>query len=213
MAIQLDDAVDCSNFLRPQFDFVFLFDHSQARKKDGALDANNMSLSFGGAQPRMRSSTIDAGSLGPFQSIFSIGDQQSMVIKDDNPGPWWIVSNKLLDKQKHDTPDTSGCSKIVQQTCSELPKALLEEAGLTIESNCPLNERKEISVRHGLSLTLQKVFITKGWVGKPKGLHQVLWERGWIDESQCKELTNKEGYKILSTSCYTLNGKKNPRQP
>jgi hypothetical protein len=44
MAIQLEDAVDCSNFLRPQFDFVFLFDHSQghARKKDGVLDANNM---------------------------------------------------------------------------------------------------------------------------------------------------------------------------
>ncbi len=116
MAIHLEDAVDCLNFLRPQFDFVFLFDHSQghARKKDGALDANNMSRSFGGAQPKLRSSTIDAGCLGPFQSIFSIGDQQSMVFKDGDPGPWWIVSNELLNKQKHDTPDTSGRSKIVR---------------------------------------------------------------------------------------------------
>ena len=126
----------------------------------------------------MRSSTIDAGCLGPFQSISSIGDQQSMVFKDGDPGPWWIVSNELLDKRKHDTPDTSGRSKIVQRTRSELAKALLEEAGIAIESNRPLNELKEISVRHGLSLTRQKIFITEGWVGKPKGLLQVLWERG-----------------------------------
>jgi hypothetical protein len=61
-----------------------------------------------------------------------------------------------------------------------------------------------------VSLTRQKIFITKGWVGKPKGLLQVLWEQGWIDESHCKKSTNKEGYKVLNTSCYTLNGKKNP---
>jgi hypothetical protein len=74
-----------------------------------------------------------------------------MIFKDDDPGPWWIVSNKLLNKQKHDTPDTSGRSKIVQRTRSELAKALLEEAGITIESNDrPLNELKEICVQHGL---------------------------------------------------------------
>ena len=47
-------------------------------------------------------------------------------------------------------------------------------------------------------------------LGKPKGLLQVLWERGWIDESRCKESTDKEGCKILNISCYTLNVKKNP---
>ena len=53
MAIQLEDVVDCLRILRPGYDFVFLFDHSQghARKKDGALDASSMSRSFGGAQP------------------------------------------------------------------------------------------------------------------------------------------------------------------
>ena len=68
MAIQLKDAVDCLKYLRPQYNFVFPFDHSQghARKKDGALDANAMSRSFGGVQPKMRSSTLDAGCLGPF---------------------------------------------------------------------------------------------------------------------------------------------------
>ena len=37
VALQLEDVVDCLNVLRPQFDYLFLFDHSQghARKKNG----------------------------------------------------------------------------------------------------------------------------------------------------------------------------------
>jgi hypothetical protein len=29
----------------------------------------------------------------------------------------------------------------------------------------------------------------KGWIRQPKGLLQVLWERGWIDEQQADEYT------------------------
>jgi hypothetical protein len=29
----------------------------------------------------------------------------------------------------------------------------------------------------------------KGWEGQPKGLLQVLWERGWIDEGQVERYT------------------------
>ena len=41
MAIQIEDVVDCLCVLRPQFDFLLMFDHSRgnARKRDGALDA------------------------------------------------------------------------------------------------------------------------------------------------------------------------------
>ena len=51
MAIQFEDTVvDCLKILRPEFDFVFLFDHSQGhtRKKEGTLDVGNMSRTFGG---------------------------------------------------------------------------------------------------------------------------------------------------------------------
>ena len=53
MTLQLEDVVDCLNVLCPEFDYLFLFDHSQghARKRDGALDANKMSNNFGGSQP------------------------------------------------------------------------------------------------------------------------------------------------------------------
>jgi hypothetical protein len=96
MAIQLKEVVDCLKILWPGFNFVFLFDHSRghARKKDGAHDASSMSRSFGGVQPKIRSSKIVDGCLGPFNPTLSVGDVQSMIFEQHNDGPWWIV---LLD--------------------------------------------------------------------------------------------------------------------
>jgi hypothetical protein len=91
MAIQFEDTVDCLKVLRPDFNFVFLFDHSQghARKKDGALDASNMSRNFGGVQSKMRSTTIVDGCLGPHDPQLNVGDCQSMVFEADDVGPLW----------------------------------------------------------------------------------------------------------------------------
>ena len=63
---------------------------------------------------------------------------------------------------KHDAPDKCGRYKVVQQTCSKLAKALLEERGITIESDCLLNDLKEMSVGQALSLTCTMIFMTVG---------------------------------------------------
>ena len=36
-----------------------------------------------------------------------------------------------------------------------------------------------------IELTRNIEVIEEGWCGKPKGLLQVLWKRGWIDEKKC----------------------------
>jgi hypothetical protein len=36
---------------------------------------------------------------------------------------------------------------------------------------------------------LKKTRSKKGWEGQPKGLLQVLWERGWIDKGQLEKYT------------------------
>jgi hypothetical protein len=49
MAIQFEDCVDCLKVSYPQFDFAFLFDHSQghAKKLANGLDAYSMNKGYG----------------------------------------------------------------------------------------------------------------------------------------------------------------------
>ena len=51
MVTQLEDCVDCVKVMYPQFDFIFLFDHSSghSKKRIGGLDASSMNKEFGGA--------------------------------------------------------------------------------------------------------------------------------------------------------------------
>jgi hypothetical protein len=71
MAIQFEDCVDCLKVIDPQFEYAFLFDHSQghAKKLANGLDSYSMNKGYGGAQPRMRESNIkeDDGYLGMHQ--------------------------------------------------------------------------------------------------------------------------------------------------
>ena len=53
----------------------------------------------------------------------------------------------------------------------------------------------KIAQEHGLPIEEVKSKIVEGWEGKAKGLLQVLWERGLVDETKL--------------SAYTLNGKQN----
>ena len=39
----------------------------------------------------------------------------------------------------------------------------------------------------GIPTTKQVDVVTEEWLGKPKGMRQVLWERGWIDETKICE--------------------------
>ena len=48
---------------------------------------------------------------------------------------------------------------------------------------------------HGLPIRETTQIVVEGWEGKPKGLLQVLWERGIVDEKRLSE--------------YTINGRQN----
>ena len=69
MVIQLEDCVDCLKTLHPNFDFIFLFDHSSghAKKRRGGLDATAMNRGFGGSQTKIRPTLIrrHEGFFGP----------------------------------------------------------------------------------------------------------------------------------------------------
>ncbi len=83
MVLQLEDCIDVLMCLYPQYDVLFMFDHScshDQQRKDG-LNVKNMSKNYGGKQSKVRTSLMkqEKGYLGQFPRILNPGDVQSMV--------------------------------------------------------------------------------------------------------------------------------------
>ena len=199
MSVQLKDVVDCLQVLYPDYDIVFLFDHSQghARKRNGALNATQMSRSYGGAQAIIRDTTIlDAdGFLGPhLPCSLNIGDIQSFVFKPDDSGPFYLTPEQRQ-IQRHNR--STGKIKRVERSKKLLINALTD-AGVTFQQqrSYTKKELQDFARIRGIDLYDEKEQILLGWEGQPKGLLQALWERGMIDEQQLER--------------YTLDGRKNP---
>ena len=53
-------------------------------------------------------------------------------------------------------------------------------------------ELQEISEKHNIDLTYSHQGVIKGWVGRPKGMLQVLWERGFINEQELEKYSGDE---------------------
>ncbi len=190
--------VDCVRVLYPSFDLVFLFDHSQghARKRDGALNALNMSKNYRGSKEQMRDTVImsEEGYLGTHSPILGVGDIQSMVFKTDDRGPWYLTLDQQ-DLQRHDR--MTGKSKVAEKTKKTLLDKL-NDRGVTLQQKrgYTKTELQELARANSVETHKQVDKILPGWEGKSKGLLQVLWERGLLDP----HLLDK----------YTLEGKKDP---
>jgi hypothetical protein len=87
----LEDCADVVKILYPQYDFLFLFDHScgHDRMPDDALRVDRMNKGYGGEQNIMKESIIKSvhGYLGPHDHDrkLNVGDVPSMVFspRDD----------------------------------------------------------------------------------------------------------------------------------
>ena len=151
MAIQFEDCVDCLKVMYPQFDFVFLFDHSQgqhAKKLPNGLDAYSMNRGFEGAQPKMRESRIKAedGYLGNNECTVSVGEIQSFVFQPGDTGPFWMtVEERELNRHDRLLPPLSGDpTRTRNKTITEL-KAELQPLSI-------LNERRSYRLTHGRTI-------------------------------------------------------------
>jgi hypothetical protein len=82
MVIQLEDCVDVLQVLYPQYDFLFLFDHScgHDKQREDGLNVDKMTKGYGGAQKKLRDTTIQQhqGYLGQYSPKLQPGDVQSM---------------------------------------------------------------------------------------------------------------------------------------
>ena len=198
MAIQLEDCVDCLQALYgDQFDFLFLFDHSQGhdRKRDGALDVRDMNKSFGGSSKgKLRDSNLTEGCIGPHlhDKVLSVNNTQSMCFGPNDEGPFWMTPEER--EQKRHQRETNKRRKR-KKTIAELQKDIKDRGGTIVEGRkYKLVELREVARATGIDLETEEMVVEQGWEGQAKGMLQVLWETGWIDP--CK------------VASYTLKGRK-----
>ena len=194
MAIQFEDCVDCLQVLYPHFDFAFLFDHSQghAKKLANGLDAYTMNRGFGGVQPRMRESKIKAedGYLGMHERTINVGDTQSFIFEPGDAGPFWMTENER-EMNRHDRIllPLPGNPRKRNKTIAELKADLGPFKILNDRRQYRLAELQELARTNNVDVKTNTIREKKGWQGQPKGLLQVLWERGWIDEGNLEKYT------------------------
>ena len=199
--LQCEDVADCLQVLYPEIEFRFLVDHScgHDQQRDDGLNAGKMNKYFGGKQPKMHSSMIteEDGFLGPFTQQLKVGDEQSFTFGPEDSGPFWMSGTERENRQNDRYTDKKkikvfSTRELQVEIHSKMPSLLMKDLR---------NKKKEDIERlaTGLGINLRYEYDEikdRGWEGEPKGLLQVLWERGWIDESQ-----NVKKY-------YTMSGSK-----
>ena len=194
MVLQMEDCIDVLQVLQPDADFLLLFDHScgHDRQREDGLNVENMSKGYGGKQSKLRPSLIKQvdGYLGPFSRKLSAGDTQTMVFSATDDGPFWMEAAEREEKRK----DRVLANKVVKRrlTKDELIRKL-QQKGVTATGNIKNLQRLCRNAQINLVETTQKTQL--GWEGQPKGMLQILWERGWID--------------VRNLASYTVSGKKN----
>jgi hypothetical protein len=151
---------------------------------DDALKVEGMNKGYGGEQNVMRASTIRSadGYLGPHAYIvgkLKVGDVQKMIFSADDEGPYWMTPEEREQTRK----DQYGPTIITKEyTKPQLIQLLERERGI-VSPKGNKQQIQDMARRAGLPLTYEKREVIQGWEGKPKGMEQILWERGWIDPS------------------------------
>ena len=146
----------------------------------------------------MRLSLIENSSIEQFYSpdnpaIVDIGQEQSMVYRESDMGPFEMLLQERqsckydihkdipVEKQKSVNLRKTEIIELLMET--ELGRGLGKQALLNMRLADLQNKANALSIAVTKTLTTK---ICKGWVGKGKGLLQVLWERGFIDELKVK---------------------------
>jgi hypothetical protein len=107
MVIQLEDCIDVLQTLYPQFDYVFLVDHSNGhdRMQPNGLNAQKVNKYYGGKQVSMRDSKLTSkecfGKYHDKDYKLQLNSTQSKVYKEGDIGPFYL-SPLQREQRKYD---------------------------------------------------------------------------------------------------------------
>jgi hypothetical protein len=135
-----------------------------------------------------------------FDPTLAVGDEQSMTFSPTDFGPFWMDAAER-EERRFDRPKTNAAAPQPRNKSKKDLAAELSVPGNVLDPNkFKLEQLQEMASAQ--EIPLQKIVpsIDPGWVGKQKGLYQVLWERGWIDTSRLDEraITKKDDRALLT---------------
>ena len=154
-----------------------------------------MTKYFGGAQAKMRDTILNCDEhFGTYprsaeDGQLFLGDMQSMQFKPSDRGPYYLLGEER-ERQRHDR--TTG-KTLKKNKTKEMILDDLKERGINVSGT--VLQLKEIARRNNIPLVFEQQEILKGWEGQPKGMLQVLWERGFIDGTKSEKYYTIEGRK------------------
>ena len=99
------------------------------------------------------------------------------------------VEERELNRHDRLLPPLPGNPRTQNKTIAELKTELAPFNLLNDRRQYRLTELQELAKANNIDHKVLRTREKKGWQGQPKGLLQVLWERGWIDEGQIEKYT------------------------
>jgi hypothetical protein len=153
-----------------------------------------MNKIFGGKQIHMHKTKImqEDGYLGPYTRKLNVGDIQEMSFSETDEGPYYLTESQ---RQSRKWDRVIGTTKY-NFNASELRSQLIAHGIQTPPKGAKKIKEKCVELEIPLSKMIDK--IEEGWVNKPKGKLQVLWERGLIDESKGTNYYTNKGQRDVS---------------
>jgi hypothetical protein len=115
--------------------------------------------------------------------ILQIGNKQEVMnFIEDVDGPFWMTPAQRLETKRN---GQLGSAKLRAKTKSELLKELRQSGYYgTTKQQYLKEDLVALCNPRNISVTIKVQKVKEGWLGKPKGMLQILWERGWIDSSK-----------------------------
>jgi hypothetical protein len=99
-----------------------------------------------------------------------------------------------------------GTAKSRAKTKIELLKDLRQSCYDTTKQRYLKDDLLALCGQQNLPTTIKEQGVKEGWLGKPKGMLQILWERGWIDSSKVVSARSM-GYSKDEKKDFSENGK------
>jgi hypothetical protein len=154
------------------------------------LNIRKVNKMFGGQQPKMRQSELTSKScFGPYHTsdhALQLGDKQTMTFSSTDIGPFYFTP---VEREKRKFDKDTGKTTTKVHTRSTLIKMLKDAKILNPTGSLKHLQAQCMSLDLPTTYTQEK--IQEGWVGKPKGALQILYEQGWVDPERWRKYTDK----------------------